>query len=294
MGSSYESSTDQARISDGITDKLYGVASTLSGPTSLGTNPSNNTSSTQSGPRTGGTLDEASGPSYESMENRKQQSDIPSLSKAVFKQQGSQVDPYHDIDKSNGTSIRSTDIQAALGPSTSANESKADTRGQARRLVGGIGGVETAIGADSSSGTQPEQKLQGADRPGKEPSGEQVSALRDEKEKHVNIQAGNFSTRNDIREGSAENKDPRDNSGDHLGTVDHGALGQGKSQGGGAEGYSEEKGTGQLWVQSTGVAANGGDFDAARPGAGKEAERECCVKIQCVKDLRSPRITRSS
>lgn len=34
-----------------------------------------------------------------------------------------------------------------------------------------------------------------------------------------------------------------------------------------------ETGTGQEHVKSTGVAADGGDFDATKPGAGKEAER---------------------
>jgi hypothetical protein len=32
------------------------------------------------------------------------------------------------------------------------------------------------------------------------------------------------------------------------------------------------KGTGEKHVKSTGLAAEGGDFDAAAPGAGKEAE----------------------
>lgn len=35
-----------------------------------------------------------------------------------------------------------------------------------------------------------------------------------------------------------------------------------------------ETGTGQQHVKSTGVAADGGDFDATKPGAGKEAERK--------------------
>lgn len=32
-------------------------------------------------------------------------------------------------------------------------------------------------------------------------------------------------------------------------------------------------GTGEQWVKSTGLAAEGGDFDATKPGAGKEATR---------------------
>lgn len=39
-------------------------------------------------------------------------------------------------------------------------------------------------------------------------------------------------------------------------------------------GGQTSEGTGELWVKSTGMAADGGDFDAARPGAGREADRE--------------------
>jgi hypothetical protein len=35
----------------------------------------------------------------------------------------------------------------------------------------------------------------------------------------------------------------------------------------------KEKGTGSKYVRSTGMAAEGGDFDATRPGAGREANR---------------------
>jgi hypothetical protein len=38
---------------------------------------------------------------------------------------------------------------------------------------------------------------------------------------------------------------------------------------------SHGEGTGQQYVKSTGVAAEGGDFDAANPGAGREADRKC-------------------
>ncbi|KAG6005499.1 hypothetical protein E4U21_007893 [Claviceps maximensis] len=41
---------------------------------------------------------------------------------------------------------------------------------------------------------------------------------------------------------------------------------------------SKEKGTGEKYVKTTGVAADGGDFDAIKPGAGKEADRLMDVK----------------
>jgi len=42
-------------------------------------------------------------------------------------------------------------------------------------------------------------------------------------------------------------------------------------EGGGQHGKTE--GTGEQWVKTTGLAAEGGDFDATKPGAGKEANR---------------------
>lgn len=40
-----------------------------------------------------------------------------------------------------------------------------------------------------------------------------------------------------------------------------------------AEGESHGEGTGEMWVKTTGFAADGGDFDASKPGAGREADR---------------------
>lgn len=45
--------------------------------------------------------------------------------------------------------------------------------------------------------------------------------------------------------------------------------------GGDVEGGSgEDKGTGEQYVKSSGLAADGGDFDVTQPGAGREAERK--------------------
>jgi hypothetical protein len=43
-------------------------------------------------------------------------------------------------------------------------------------------------------------------------------------------------------------------------------------EGGGTHGKVE--GTGEKWVKTSGLAAEGGDFDATKPGAGKEANRK--------------------
>ena len=123
--------------------------------------------------------------------------------------------------------------------------------------VGTTGGVEPSVGAAPESGSNIGQKQQGADRPHEEPSEEQTGAIKDKKE-------------------TAEKAmDPDDKSGAPLGTVDHGD-GSSSHKGSVAD-QSKEKGTGEIWVKSTGVAAEGGDFDAKKPGAGKEADRESCL-----------------
>lgn len=43
---------------------------------------------------------------------------------------------------------------------------------------------------------------------------------------------------------------------------------------GSEQGDQESKGTGEQYVRTTGFAADGGDFDATKPGAGKEADRK--------------------
>lgn len=65
--------------------------------------------------------------------------------------------------------------------------------------------------------------------------------------------------------GGAEHR--RRDSGKGLGEEEQQREGEG-------EGKSEDQGTGEEYVQSSGLAADGGDFDASRPGAGREADRE--------------------
>jgi hypothetical protein len=69
--------------------------------------------------------------------------------------------------------------------------------------------------------------------------------------------------------------DPGRDPGQHV-AFDHG--GEAAQKAGDATNpkpVGSETGTGQQHVKSTGVAADGGDFDATKPGAGKEAERKC-------------------
>ena len=48
----------------------------------------------------------------------------------------------------------------------------------------------------------------------------------------------------------------------------------GEPGGTGLQKTSQGEGTGEEWVRSSGIKAEGGDFDATAPGAGKEANRE--------------------
>jgi hypothetical protein len=85
-------------------------------------------------------------------------------------------------------------------------------------------------------------------------------------------------------------KDPNDHSGEPMkmhGGADsldaHRKTERSKSvaQEGGGE-HGKEKGTGQEWVKTSGFAAEGGDFDATKPGAGREATRKSSLHCLCV------------
>lgn len=149
----------------------------------------------------------------------------------------------------------------------------------------------------AESGAVPQQKQQGADRPTEEPSTAQTEAISDKKEAAESTQdkASTSNTkitsdeqRNELAEKGELPHDPNDHSGEpmkmHAGgdpeakvegetlkqkTERSASVGQ---EGGGEHG--KVKGTGEEWVKTTGIAAEGGDFDATKPGAGKEATRE--------------------
>lgn len=67
-------------------------------------------------------------------------------------------------------------------------------------------------------------------------------------------------------------KDADDESGEPLG--ENKDEGQKNSMGS----TSKEPGTGTQYVKTSGMAAEGGDFDATKPGAGREADRKSSFK----------------
>jgi hypothetical protein len=117
------------------------------------------------------------------------------------------------------------------------------------------------IGVAPSSGGLAESKLQGADRSTDAPTGEQLGAVRESKNEAENLL----------------HRDPNDRSGEPMkmhGGSDFDQRRESKAGNpGGQEHGKEAKGSGEQWVKTSGVAADGGDFDATKPGAGREADR---------------------
>jgi len=102
-------------------------------------------------------------------------------------------------------------------------------------------GVQPSVTADPSSGQQNTEKHQGADRPDEDPDS---------------------STGSGESGGGASGGPSGGNSG-----------GMGGMKLPDADKKSEEEGTGTKYEKSTGLQADGGDFDATRPGAAREADR---------------------
>ncbi|KAF2470233.1 uncharacterized protein BDR25DRAFT_304166 [Lindgomyces ingoldianus] len=125
---------------------------------------------------------------------------------------------------------------------------------------------QPSSGGVPESGAIPSQKQQGADRPDETPASESVGAVGKKKDESENV---------------LKKRDPNDHSGETMQM--HGAQKVPHSQEerreskvgnpGGQEHGKEERGTGEEWVKTSGLAADGGDFDAIKPGAGREADR---------------------
>ena len=144
---------------------------------------------------------------------------------------------------------------------TSATEDPVNTEGTREPKTTATSTSGPDVGAAApESGAKVEQKQQGADRPIEEPQAEGTDAIASKKEDAEN----------------AMSKDTSDDTSDEPKPLDGGSDKKGQS-GGQKESLgstSKEPGTGTQYVKSTGVKAEGGDFDATKPGAGKEADRE--------------------
>lgn len=128
-------------------------------------------------------------------------------------------------------------------------------------------------GAPDSSSFVPKQ--QGADKPSSTPEHHENDAIRETKleaEKAL-----------DAEKNLKKHRDPNDHSGEpmhmHDGK-DHSRIPASQeerrdSKAGmpGGQEHGKTYGTGEQWVKTSGVAAEGGDFDVTKPGAGREATR---------------------
>lgn len=127
------------------------------------------------------------------------------------------------------------------------------------RAVTSSGGSEFQVIPDPSSGQHPAQKQQGADRPLEEIVGEQADASAKEKAHAERTQTkGSIASYSSLIPGLSS-----DDKSDSPADVEK----------------DNSSGTGEKYVRSTGLAAQGGNFDAAAPGAGKEADRE--LEVPC-------------
>jgi len=176
----------------------------------------------------------------------------------------------------DSTTTSSHSTEPTTSPSTTATESTTPN---------------TSSTNPASSGATPHQKQQGADRPTDEPSAAQTEAVKDKKEKAEDSASKHHITSDEEREKLAEKgelpKDPNDHSGEPMkmhagGDPEKPVEGENLkektersasvAQEGGGE-HGKVKGTGEQWVKTSGVAAEGGDFDVTKPGAGREATR---------------------
>lgn len=161
--------------------------------------------------------------------------------------------PEHETDKTGVTSMHSNDPKFQVVEPSSANEPSVNSIGHAHGPIGGVGGVEPSVGADPTSGQAAKPKHQGAERPAEEPSGEEHDAI-------VGAKAAAESAQRPGAPG--------------------GGLHPGQEPESGPRAPSKGEGTGEKYVKTTGLAADGGDFDAAKPGAGREADRELLSNYQ--------------
>jgi len=127
------------------------------------------------------------------------------------------------------------------------------------------------------------EKNQGANDPNQEPSSAEIG----EKDEDGNIRMPHSDAeREKLMEKGEFPRDPNDHSGEPLKVHNEAVSSDDKddedqpkdrkdsvAQEGGDPHGEEKKGDGTEYVKSSGVAADGGDFDATKPGAGAEANR---------------------
>jgi len=155
------------------------------------------------------------------------------------------IRPEHDTDK--------TGVTSANQPSNAFGDDRPTNRNDNSGA-----GAAPSVGAAPESGAQPTTKQQGADKPTTGPEGaDEHAAVKESKNAAEESQeSGSVAT---------EPQGP--------GPKVLGSGGDAEKKDDGPQTESHGEGTGEKYVKSSGLKADGGDFDAANPGAGKEADR---------------------
>lgn len=176
--------------------------------------------------------------------------------------------------ETNGSTIGTSDHNIA--PDAGVDTSAENRSGPSEATSG----PETG---DPKSGQKPEAKQQGADKPGDEPTDNKngVKMPHSDEEREKLVMTGNFPhDPNDHSgeplqmHGGSKNADSTDDTKDeaeNTSSVKKDRSASVAHEGGGIHG--KEEGTGTKVIKASGLAADGGDFDATKPGAGSEATR---------------------
>jgi len=253
---------------------------------------SGNTSANQSGNPTGnfGGQDTTSGNPISGQKERGPTvgtSDIPDRDQTG--NTGLRDDGHRTHGSSTGFSGTSSSIGALSGGVGDKNAPSSREEGSIAQKAGAVlgnvlgGGTAQKQGSQGGAyGTTQQQhssvgavgKHQGSDVPHAEPKhGHENDAIRDSKRQAEHV-AGTAGAGNETGGGSGADQKAYGGEG-----VSHGRVGSltghlpGAPGGEGLQKTSVGTGTGQEYVKSSGMAAEGGDFDASKPGAGKEADR---------------------
>jgi len=157
------------------------------------------------------------------------------------------IRPEHEHDKTGVIDAHQPSSGFSSDKPTSSNESSGP-------------GPQPSVGAAPVNDSQNTELQQGSDRPGDVPTGHEEKAVKDSKE-----------TAEDAQNIDASGPGPQPVSERNKGPG--ASTGSGDDDDDGPQKVSHGEGTGEKWIKTSGMKADGGSFDASQAGAGKEADR---------------------
>ncbi|CAG8952699.1 hypothetical protein HYFRA_00008942 [Hymenoscyphus fraxineus] len=168
------------------------------------------------------------------------------------------IRPEHDTDKTGVISAH----QPTSATSTTKPTSSNDTAG-----TGPTPSVSAAPApTHDTSASHPSNIEQGSLNPKDTPSSTQKDVIKDTK-RDIETSAKHTGGAPEYHTGNAKYTEEEGTPGGMPDTIKE-SLKEHEGQG---------EGTGEKYVKSSGMSAEGGDFDAANPGAGREADSECLL-----------------